>query len=365
MKVTAAVTHTPGQLSIEEVELAPPKASEVLVRNIACGICHTDDAGIQQFIPVALPAIFGHEGVGVVEEAGTEVNSLRKGDRVILTFPSCGTCAYCEKGHPYACDHLNTLFFKGTYKDGTKRFSQNGVEISSFFGQGSFATHVVVDARNAVKVDVDSDNELAQLCSLGCGIQTGAGAVLNRIKPERGSALAVFGCGGVGMGAIMAAKIAGCSVIIGVDMVPSRLQKAFEVGATHVINGNEQDAVAAIKKLTGGGANSSVECSGAPALSLQALACLRREGIAVLVSVTGEEEVSIPLEPYLMNPSVTLAGLTEGGSNPQTFIPELVRYFKEGRLPVDKLIRFYDFKDIGQAFRDSHSGAIIKPVLRL
>ena len=363
-KVLAAVTHSPGQLSIEDVGLAPPKASEVLVKIIACGVCHTDAAALHAFIPVTLPIVLGHEGVGVVEEVGSEVTTLQRGDRVILSFPSCGKCDYCLEEHPYACDNLNTLFFDGAYNDGTKRFSQNGVDVSSFFGQGAFADHVVVDARNAVKVNIDLDNDLAQLCSLGCGVQTGAGAVLIRIKPKKGSSLAVFGCGGVGMSAIMAAAIAGCSTIIGVDVVPARLELAKTLGATHVINSREVDPVAEIKRITNGGAHNSVEASGVAKVTLQALGCLRREGTAVLVSVTGPVELSIPLEALIMNPGVTLAGLVEGGSNPQTFIPELVRYYKEGRLPVEKLNDFYDFKDIEKAFKDSHEGVAIKPILR-
>ncbi len=365
MKITAAVTHTIGQLSIEEVELDKPKASEALIKIVAAGVCHTDTAGMQQIIPVALPAVFGHEGVGIVEEVGIGVETLKKGDRVILTFPSCGTCSYCVEGHPYACDIMNDLFFNGTYKDGTHRVHQNGKPVSAFFGQGSFATHCIVDARNAVKVDVGSDEELSKLCSLGCGVQTGAGSVLNCADPEPGSSIAVFGCGGVGMAALMAAKIAGCSKIIAVDVVPSRLQTALEVGATHVVNGKECDAVEEIKKLTGGGADYSVECTGVPVLILQALGCLRREGKCVLASVTGEAVVGIALEPLLMNKSVTLSGLTEGGSNPQVFIPKLVNFYNEGRLPVDKLVKFYDFKDIEKAFEDSHSGVTIKPILKL
>jgi aryl-alcohol dehydrogenase len=364
VKVLAAVTHKIGQLSIEEVELAPPKVSEVLVRTIACGICHTDAAGLQQFIPVTFPTIFGHEGVGVVEKVGDGVETLRRGDYVIMSYPSCGICSYCVSGHPYACDHLNELFFDGSFKDGTKRFSQNGVEISSFFGQGSFSTHVVVDARNAVKVDIDSDEELAKLCSMGCGVQTGAGAVLNGLKPEPGSSLVVFGCGGVGMAALMAAKIAGCSAIIAVDVVPTRLELALELGATHAINSKNTDAIEEIKKITNGGAHYSVESSGITALTLQALACLRRLGKACVVSVTGPETIDLPIEGYVMNPSVTLLGLTEGASNPQVFIPKLIQYYKEGRLPIDRLIKFYDFKDIEKAFEDSHAGATIKPILR-
>ena len=364
MKVKAAVTREQGKLAIEEVELAAPKASEVLVKLVASGVCHTDSAGINQIIPVTLPAIFGHEGVGIVQEVGVGVESLKPGDRVILTFPSCGACDFCKDNKPYACDELNRLFFDGSYKDGTKRFATaEGADTSSFFGQGAFATHVVVDARNAVKVDVDSDEQLSYLCSLGCGVQTGAGAVLNTAAPEPGSTLAVFGCGGVGMAAVMAAKIAGCSKIIAVDVVPSRLEMAKELGATDVINGKECNAVEAIKELTGGGVNYAIESSGVPALAVQALTSCRRLGKCVLVSVTGDATVPIALEPMLMNPSVTLCGVTEGGSNPQTFIPQLVKFFREGKLPVDKLVTFYDFNDIEQAFEDSHTGKTIKPIL--
>ena len=362
MKVTAAVTHEQGKLSIETVELDAPKASEVLVKIVAAGVCHTDSAGINQIIPVTLPAIFGHEGVGVVEEVGVGVDTLKPGDKVILSYPSCGCCENCTDGATYACEDLNRLFFDGSYKDGTKRFSTEGKPVSSFFGQGSFASHVVVDARNAVKVDVELD-DLKQLCSLGCGVQTGAGAVLNALVPDPESSLVVFGCGGVGMAAIMAAKIRGCSKIIAVDVVPSRLELALELGATHAVNGKEVDTVAAIKEITNGGANYSVECSGIPMLINQALQCLRRLGKCCLVSVTGDAEVPIALEPLIMNPSVSLIGATEGASAPQVFIPKLVQFYKEGRLPVDKLVKFYPFEKIEDAFEDSHKGITIKPIL--
>ena len=365
MQVKAAITHKQGELSIETVELAEPQASEVLVKIAAAGVCHTDAAGLHQVIPVTLPAIFGHEGVGIVEKVGVGVESLKPGDKVILSYPSCGACKNCVEGAPYACEDLNRLFFDGSYKDGTKRFSQNGQPVSSFFGQGSFASYVVVDARNAVKADVDSVDDLVKLCSLGCGVQTGAGAVLNALVPEPESSLVVFGCGGVGMAAIMGAKIRGCSKIIAVDVVPSRLEMAKELGATHCVNGKEVDTVATIKEITGGGANYSVECSGIPVLIKQALACLCRLGKCCLVSVTGDTEVPIALEPLIMNPSVQLVGATEGCSNPQTFIPKLVQFFKEGRLPVDKLIKFYDFEDIEKAFEDSAKGITIKPILVL
>ena len=365
MKITAAVTHKVGDLSIEELELAPPKESEVLVKILAAGVCHTDAAGMAGYIPwVALPQVFGHEGVGIVEEVGSAVETLKPGDRVALSFPSCGYCSFCLDGHPYACDSLNDLFFSGRYKDGTYRLSQGGTEIGSFFAQGSFADHVVIDARNAVKVEGVTDDQLKYLCSMGCGVQTGAGTVFNRIKPEPATSLVVFGAGGVGMSSIMAAVICGCTKVIAVDVVPSRLDLALEFGATDVINAKEvPDVAERIKEITNGGANYAVEASGIPDLSLTAIQSLRRLGTAVVVSVTGPAEISIPIEMGIMNPSATFAGLCEGGSNPQVFIPKLTEYFIAGKLPIDKLVKFYDFKDIGKAFEDSHSGVTIKPIL--
>ena len=363
MKVKAALTTKPGELAIQTIELGDPKASEVLVKVTACGVCHTDSAGLYQFIPVTLPAVFGHEAVGVVEKIGDAVDTLEVGDHVIMSFPSCGVCDCCKKNRPYACDIKNDLFFNGSYKDGTKRLKIKGKSVSSFFGQGGFADHVVVDARNAVKVDKNVD--LPALCSLGCGVQTGVGSVLNGLSPEPGSSLVVFGCGAVGISAVMAAKIAGCSKIIAVDVVPERLKLCKEVGATDVVNAKEtSDVCQAIRDLTGGrGANYSVECSGIPSQTLNAVNCLDVLGKAVVASVTGDAKVEVELEASLMNPSRTLMGLVEGGSNPQTFIPKLVKFYKEGRLPVDKMVKYYKFDDIVQAFEDSKSGVTIKPVL--
>jgi aryl-alcohol dehydrogenase len=365
MEIRAAITKEKGSLSIEKMQLAEPRATEVLVKIVASGVCHTDAAGIQGFIPwVKYPMVFGHEGVGIVEQVGSAVESLKPGDRVGLTFPSCGNCSYCISGAPYACDHVNDLFFSGAYKDGTYRISQNGKDIGSFFGQGAFADHVIVDARNAVKIVGVPDEKIKYLCSPGCGVQTGAGAVLNRCKPEPASTLVVFGVGGVGMAAVMAAKIAGCVKIIAVDIVPERLELSKEFGATDTINAKEvSDVVSKIKDLTDGGAHYSVEVSGVASVSLQAIQCLRRLGTAVVSSVTGPAEISIAIEGMLMNPSVTFAGLTEGASNPQDFIPRLVEYYKAGQLPIDKLVQFYPFEDIQRGFDDSHSGKTIKPIL--
>jgi aryl-alcohol dehydrogenase len=362
VKIKAAVTREKGKFEFDTIEIAEPKVGEVLIKMIASGVCHTDAAVLHQFLPVTYPMVLGHEGVGIVEQTGPGVTGLKKGDPVIMSFPSCGECEKCHEGHPYACDDSFQLFFGGAYKDGTKRLSDSKGDISSLFGQGSFATYAVTDQRNAVKVDKDVD--LKTLCSLGCGVQTGAGAVLLRMKPEPGSSLVVYGCGAVGMSGVMAGKIAGCSTIIAVDVVDSRLEMAKQFGATHVINGKQVKAHEEIKKITGGkGAKYGLESSGVPALVPQLLDSMAREGLAVLVSVTGPAEVPIRLEPQLMSPSVTLAGLVEGGANPKTFIPELVKFFKEGRLPVDKMCAYYKFEEIEKAFHDSHTGAVIKPIL--
>jgi len=365
MKITAAVTREKGKISFETVLLAEPKSNEVLVRMVACGICHTDVAVIEQFLPIEFPYVAGHEGVGVIEQVGSGVTELAPGDRVAISFPSCGACDNCKDSRPYACEDNFHQLFGGNYRDGTKRMvGEDGVEIGIMFGQGSFATYVVADQSNTVKVDIDSDDDLANLCSLGCGIQTGAGSVLNRMKPRPGSSIAVFGCGNVGLGAVMAAKISGCSTIIAVHGRRGR-DEAIESGATHVINGRNEDIAARVLEITGGkGVNFALESAGVPEMVDTMLNCMAREGTCVLVSVTGPAKIPIELERQIMNPSVTVTGAVEGCSNPKVFIPLLVRFYKEGRLPIDKLNKFYDFKDIEKALHDCHEGATIKPILR-
>ena len=365
MKITAAVTREKGKISFETVELAEPKANDVLVRMVACGICHTDIAVIEQFLPIQFPYVAGHEGVGVIEKIGSGVVGLAVGDRVGMSFPSCGECDNCKDSRPYACENNFVTMFGGNYRDHTKRMKgEDGAEIGIMFGQGSFATYAIADQSNTVKLDVDNDDDLMNLCSLGCGIQTGAGSVLNRMKPRPGTSIAVFGCGNVGLGGIMAAKISGCSTIIAVHGRRGR-EEALESGATHAINGRDEDVAARIMEITGGkGVNYALESAGVPQMVSTMLDCMAREGTAVLVSVTGPATIPVELERQIMNPSVTIAGAVEGCSNPKVFIPELVRFYKEGRLPLNKLNKIYDFKDLEKALHDCHEGAVIKPILK-
>ncbi|NMA25369.1 MAG: NAD(P)-dependent alcohol dehydrogenase [Clostridiales bacterium] len=363
MKVKAALTREKGKLAIETVELAEPKAGEVLVKLVASGICHTDTAVIEQYLPVTFPVVAGHEGVGVIEKVGPGVLSLKPGDRVVLTFPSCGACEHCEDAHPYSCDDNFMMLFGGKFRDGTTRMTtEDGKNVGTMFMQSSFATYAIATEDNAIKVDVDVD-DLKKLCSLGCGVQTGAGAVLNRMKPRPGSSIAIFGCGAVGLAGVMAAKISGCSTIIAIHGSKGR-EEALEFGATHTINGRKEDIVARVKEITGGkGVNYALESSGQPPLAVTMLQCMAKEGLADTVSVTANAEVPIALEPLIMNPSVSFAGCVEGHSNPKVFIPEMVKLWKEGKLPVEKMNKYYKFEEINKAFEESHTGGVLKPII--
>lgn len=361
MKIQAAVTSAKGEdFSIENVTLRAPESNEVLVKVVACGVCHTDavarDLGISPY-----PIVLGHEGSGIVEQIGDNVISLKAGDHVVMSFAHCGQCENCLTGHPTVCSRFNELNFGGRMEDGTCRLHRGDTELSTFFGQSSFGTHAVVHERNVVKVEKDVD--LALLGPLGCGIQTGAGTVLNRLKPRFGTSIAVYGCGAVGLSAIMAAKIAGCEQIFAIDVHESRLELARELGATHALNGKEEDVVEEIRKASGGGTHYAVESTGVPPVVRQCLHALRPLGEVAIVGVT--PEMNIDVHNDLMAEGKSMIGVIEGDSVPRVFIPKLVEFFKAGKFPFDKLVKFYSFDQISQAFEDSAHGIAVKPVLRL
>jgi aryl-alcohol dehydrogenase len=232
-----------------------------------------------------------------------------------------------------------------------------------FFGQSSFASYSVAAERSVVKVREDAPLEL--LGPLGCGVQTGAGSVLNTLRPEAGSSIAVFGTGAVGMSAIMAAAIAGCTTIIGIDVKPSRLELARELGATHTINGAETDAVEEIGGITGGGANYSLETTAVPAVFRQAVDCLAPIGVCGLVGAAPlGTEANLDMNNILI-PGRTVRGIVEGDSVPDVFIPRLIELYDKGRFPFDRLVEFYDLQEINQAARDAEEGTAIKPVIRM
>lgn len=359
MKIQAAITHGPGEeFSLEEVEISEPRANEVLIKIVATGVCHSDavarDTGMAPF-----PSILGHEGSGIVEKVGSNVTSLEKGDHVIISYASCGQCNNCISGHPSCCTRFFELNFGGKMEDGTYRLHQHNQVLSTFFGQSSFGTYAIANERNVVKVDKDVD--LALLGPLGCGIQTGSGAVLNSLKPEFGTSIAVFGCGAVGLSAVMAAKIAGCEKIIAIDIHENRLEMAKELGATHVLNSKDCDVVREIHYLTGDGVDYAVEATGVPTVVNQSIESCRVLGKIASVGITPKMEINFPA----LSLGKTLIGVIEGDSNPRLFIPKLVNYYKKGLFPFDKLVKFYDFEQINDAFKDSEKGISIKPILRI
>ena len=361
MKIQAAVTHAQGEaFSIEEVTLSGPATNEVLVRIVAVGVCHTDavgrDLGVSPY-----PIVLGHEGAGVVEKVGENVTGLQPGDHVVMSFAHCGQCENCLTGHPTVCSRFNELNFGGRMDDNTCRLHQGDTAVHTFFGQSSFGTHVVAHERNVVKVDKEVD--LALLGPLGCGIQTGAGTVLNRLKPDFGTSIAVYGCGAVGLSAIMAAKIAGCQQIFAVDVHDSRLELARELGATHALNGKKVDVVEEIRQASKGGVHYAVESTGVPPVVRQSLHALRPLGVLAIVGVT--PEMNIDVHNDLMAEGKGMIGVIEGDSVPRVFIPKLVEYYKAGKFPFDKLVRFYSFDQINQAFEDSANGSTVKPILKL
>ena len=364
MKIKAAVTHAPGApFQIEEVELPAPQKHEILVKITACGVCHTDDAARQQVIPVPLPAVLGHEGCGIVEAVGPEVTEFQPGDKVGISFGYCGHCHNCMTAHQHACENFNAINFGGVQPDGTSRLSTlDGKPLATFFGQSSFATHVVVNEASAVKVQYD-DIDLALVGPMGCGIQTGAGAVLNRLRPEFGSTIAVYGCGTVGMSAIMAAKIAGCAKIIAVGGNPKSLELAKELGATHTVNRKECDEVAAVRELTGGGVNYAIDTTGVGACVRKSLAMCDFDGTCVVVGATGDLTINVQAE--LMGDGKSLIGVLEGDSVPKDFIPKLIEYYHDGRFPIDRLMKVYPFEKINEAVEESTSGKCIKAVLKM
>lgn len=361
MDIKAAVTHSQGEaFKLEKVKLAAPESDEIRVRIVAAGVCHTDvvarDLGIAPF-----PIVLGHEGSGVVDAVGASVSDLQVGDHVVMSFAHCGNCGHCLTGHPTVCDTFNELNFGGAMDDGSHRLAQDGEALATFFGQSSFATYAIAKSRNAVKVDPEVD--LALLGPLGCGIQTGAGTVLNRLKPEFGSSIVIYGAGAVGLSVVMAAKIIGCQHIIAVDVHDSRLELAKALGATHVLSGKDVDVVTEIKKITDGGSHYAIETTGVPLVVKQSLNALRPLGTVAIVGIT--PEMSIDVHNDLMAEGKSMIGVIEGDSIPRVFIPQLIAYYKAGQFPFDKLVKFYDFEDINQAFADSASGVTIKPVLKI
>lgn len=361
----AALVRGAGEeFVVTDVDLDPLRPDEVRVRMVASGVCHTDAVVRDGLIPSRFPVVLGHEGAGVVEEVGPLVTHVAVGDHVVLGPPSCGVCRYCRLGEPTYCEAIMPLCFGGSRADGSVGFAVDGQEVGShFFGQSSFASLSSCMASSVIPVAKDLPLEM--LAPLGCGLQTGAGAVLKEMRPPPGSAFVVTGYGAVGAGAAMAAAIAGCETIIVADLHESRLELARELGATHtVLGGDPAELTDAIREATGGrGADAALDTTGVPALMLAMHQALATRGTLVLVAATAPDaELALPLQGAA-GTGWSVRHVIEGSSVPPLFVPELVTYWRQGRFPFDRLITTYPLAEIEQAFADSHSGASIKPVV--
>jgi aryl-alcohol dehydrogenase len=363
IRTTAAIVNSAGApFLLEEVDLDDPRPHEVVVRLVATGLCHTDLSAQTGHLPFPLPGVLGHEGAGIVESVGVEVTGVQVGDHVLASFSSCDQCEDCLAGRPAYCRdfHARNLF-GGSRPDGSATVFRAGEPVHAhFFGQSAFARHALIHERGLVKVSADAP--LRTLAPLGCGIQTGAGAVLNALKPGPEATLAVFGAGAVGCAAIMAAAIMGVRRIVAVDLVPRRLELAREIGATHVIDAGPGDPVAALRELGDGGVDYAVEATGSTAALTTAIQSLAPRGTCAILS-TYPRGATVPLDANFMIDGRRILGVSEGDSDPQRFLPQLVELFSLGRLPVDRLIRHYPFEEIEQAAADARSGVTVKPVL--
>jgi aryl-alcohol dehydrogenase len=360
MEITAAVLRAKdGPYSLEQVTLAEPRPDEVLVRIVGVGMCHTDvlPRGEETISPP--PIITGHEGAGVVEAIGADVTDIAVGDHVVLSYESCGVCDACRAGHPYVCEEFLLRNLLGRRADFTTAVTDaSGEEVPSrWFAQSSFATYALSTSRNTVVVD--SSLPLEKLGPLGCGIQTGAGSVLLALDVQPGTSIVVFGAGAVGLAAVMAAKVAEAATIIAVDLHQHRLDLGLELGATHVVPGDAPDLLEQLQAITGIGAHYAVDTTGIPAVTRNAMACMRLGGAAALVGV---QLGDLALDTLAVI-GKTATWVLEGNADPKTFIPRMIELWQAGRFPFDRLIEEFPLSDINAAEEASLSGKVIKPVL--
>ena len=360
--VRAAVVALPGsRFELKTLNLEPPRADEVLVRVVSAGVCHTDAVARAGDYPVPTPVVLGHEGAGVVVAVGHEVTDITVDDHVVMSFVACGRCSTCRAGRPALCQHALERNFSAQRADGsTSLTSEDGAPVHShFFGQSSFATYALAPAASIVVIDKDFDLRLAG--PLGCGFQTGAGAVFNSLRPDPGSTIAVFGVGAVGLAAVMAARIAGCGTIIAVDRHQSRLDLALQVGATHVVAAGD-DVVEEVRALCDGGTEFAIDTTGNPGVVRQAVDSLRVAGVFGLIgSAKFGTEVTLDLTHMLFGR--IFRGIILGDSTPRQLIPQLIEYQRAGLFPIEKLITNYRLDDIEEAVAASERGHALKPVL--
>jgi len=365
MKVKAAIAFEAAKpLVVDEIELAPPKQGEVLVRLAATGVCHTDAFTLSGKDPEGLfPSVLGHEGAGVVEEVGPGVTSVAAGDHVIpLYIPECRNCKYCLSGKTNLCVALREKQGKGLMPDGSSRLSYRGKMVHHYMGTSTFATHTVLPEIALAKIRKDAP--LETVCLFGCAVTTGIGAVLNTAKVEPGSTVAVWGLGGVGLSVIQGAVMAGAERIIAIDTNPKKFELARQLGATEMLNPADGDVVEAIVEKTGGGADYTFECIGNVETMGQALrASARGWGQSVIIGVAGAGQ-EIHNRPFLLVTGRSWRGSAFGGVKGRKELPAYVDRYMSGRIKLDEYVTFRTpLDEINLAFERMHSGEAIRSVI--
>ena len=357
----AVLNAIPGQLEIEDVAIDSPGPREVLVRTAAAGLCHSDLHFMEGKYPHPCPAVLGHESAGVVEAVGTDVRYVQPGDHVITCLSAfCGYCEQCISGHLSLCENKNTDLVRG--KDQPPRLSRDGEKINTFLHLSSFAEQMLVHEHALVKIDKEMPLDKAAL--IGCGVTTGMGAVFRTAKVEPGSTVAVIGCGGIGLSAIQGARITGANKIIAVDMLSSKLELAQSLGATHVVNASDGDAVEQVKELTDGkGVHNSFEAVGMKATAEQAFNMLRGGGQATVIGMI-PVGTTVELHGVEFLSERTMTGSNMGSNQFRTDMPRFVDMYLDGRLKLDEMVsKIIRLDDINDGFAEMKTGAVARSVI--
>ncbi|WP_265461538.1 S-(hydroxymethyl)glutathione dehydrogenase/class III alcohol dehydrogenase [Aeromonas salmonicida] len=367
IKCKAAIAWGPGQpLSIEEVEVMPPQAGEVRVRIVATGVCHTDAFTLSGEDPEGVfPCILGHEGGGIVESIGEGVTSVKVGDHVIpLYTPECGECKFCKSGKTNLCQKIRTTQGKGLMPDGTTRFSKDGQPIYHYMGTSTFSEYTVLPEISIAKVDPAAP--LEEVCLLGCGVTTGIGAVMNTAKVKEGESVAIFGLGGIGLSAVVGARLAKAGRIIAIDINESKFELARKLGATDCINPNDFDKPIqeVIVEMTDGGVDFSFECIGNVKVMRAALECCHKGwGESVIIGVAGAGQ-EISTRPFQLVTGRVWRGSAFGGVRGRSELPSYVQRYMQGEFKLDDFITHtMPLEQINEAFELMHEGKSIRTVI--
>ena len=363
----AAVQYEVGKpLVVDEVQLEDPQEDEIKVKMVACGVCHSDLTFMKGDMPAPMPVVMGHEGAGIVEKVGPRVTSVKPGDHVLMMVSySCGKCPLCAQGKPTQCvENLPVMMMAclpGTM--GTTRLRKDGKPVNHIFGLAAMAEYAVVKERSVVKVREDAP--LDKICLMGCGVTTGMGAAMNTTGMRPGESIVVYGSGGVGLSAIMGAKLAGAGKIIAVSRSDRKLAVAKQLGADYVVKSGAEDPVAKVKELTGGGADYAIEAVGKAEVMMQAFGSIRNGGKLVIAGMAPLTEI-LTIMPFEFLLGKTIVGTVQGDIVHSVDVPRFVDMYMQGKIPLDKMISHtYKLAQVNEAYTALEKSEVIRSVVKI